>query len=94
MNMIAIVTAALVGIGAMPAAHASSLGRPCTIGARSPMALARSPEGQGRGPGLQGPEGEAQGRCGEIYALDPNMRPRQLFLDPTSARSSSMSGAA
>ena len=84
MNIIAIVTAALVGIGGMSAAHASSLGRPCTSAPAAQWLSLDSLKAKIEAQGYKVQKAKLKAACGEIYALDPNGVRTELFLDPTS----------
>jgi hypothetical protein len=84
MKKIAIITAALVGLGAASTAQASSLGRPCTSAPESQWLSLDTLKAKAEAQGYKVQKAKLKAACGEIYALDPNGARTELFVDPTS----------
>jgi hypothetical protein len=84
MNKIAIITATLVGLGAISTAQANSLGRPCTSAPESQWLSLDALKAKAEAQGYKVQKAKLKAACGEIYALDPNGARTELFVDPTS----------
>ena len=84
MKKITIITAALLGLGAISTAQANSLGRPCTSAPRVPMAPLEALKAKAEAQGYKVKKAKLSAACGEIYALDQNGARTELFVDPTS----------
>lgn len=84
MHKIALVTAALMGIGAMSAAQAGSLGRPCTAAPQSQWLSLDALKAKAEAQGYKVQKAKIKAACGEIYAVDRNGTRTELFVDPTS----------
>ena len=82
---IAVLTAALVGLGGgISAAHANSLGRPCTAAPQDQWLPLDALKAKAEAQGYKVQKAKLKAACGEIYALDANGARTELFLDPTS----------
>jgi hypothetical protein len=84
MKTVAIITAALVGLGVPSTAQASSLGRPCTSAPESQWLSLDALKERAEAQGYKVRKAKLKAACGEIYALDPNGVRIELFVDPTS----------
>ena len=84
MKKIAIITAAVVGLGAASTAQASSLGRSCTSAPESQWLSLDTLKAKAEAQGYKVQKAKLKAACGEIYALDPNGARTELFVDPTS----------
>ena len=84
MNKIAIITAALIGLGAASSAQANSLGRPCTSAPESQWLSLDALKAKVEALGYKVQKAKLKAACGEIYVLDPNGARTELFVDPTS----------
>ena len=84
MNKIAIITAALIGLGAASSAQANSLGRPCTSAPESQWLSLDALKAKAEAQGYKVQKAKLKAACGEIYVLDPNGARTELFVDPTS----------
>jgi hypothetical protein len=84
MIKIAIIATALVGLGAISAAQASSLGRPCTAAPQSQWLSLDALKAKAESQGYKVQKAKLKAACGEIYVLDPNGARVELFVDPTS----------
>ncbi len=84
MKNIAIIAAALVGLGAASTAQASSLGRPCTAAPKSQWLSLDALRAKAESQGYKVEKAKLKAACGEIYALDRNGVRTELFVDPTS----------
>jgi hypothetical protein len=84
MKTVAIITAALVGLGAASMAQASSLGRPCTSAPETQWLSLDALKEKAEAQGYKVRKAKLKAACGEIYALDPNGVRIELFVDPTS----------
>jgi hypothetical protein len=84
---IAFLLAALAGLAATAgAAHADSLGRPCTDKPESEYLNLDSLKAKIVEQGYQIRSGEIRLTCGEFYVLDQNGTRAELFVDPTSGK--------
>jgi hypothetical protein len=84
MHKIAIVTAALIGLGGISTAQANSLGRPCTSAPESQWLSLEALKAKAEAQGYKVQKAKLKAACGEIYAVDRNGARAELFLDPTS----------
>ncbi len=84
MRKIAIVTAALIGLGGISAAQANSLDRPCTTAPQSSWLSLDALKAKAEAQGYKVQKAKIKAACGEIYALDATGGRVELFLDPTS----------
>ena len=80
----ALLTATLIGLGGIPAAHANSLGRPCTAAPQDQWLPLDALKAKTEARGYKVQKAKLKAACGEIYALDVNGARTELFLDPTS----------
>ena len=80
----ALLTAALIGLGGISAAQASSLGRPCTAEPQDRWLSLDALKAKAESKGYKVQKAKLKAACGEIYALDVNGARTELFLDPTS----------
>ncbi len=84
MRKIAIITAALIGLGGLSGAQANSLDRPCTSEPQSRWLSLDALKAKAEAQGYKVQKAKLKAACGEIYALDPAGARVELFLDPTS----------
>jgi hypothetical protein len=74
--------AALVGVAG--AAHADSLGRPCTTKPEKDYLTLDALKAKVVEHGYKIRSGEIKKACGEFYVIDKNGKKAELFVDPTS----------
>jgi hypothetical protein len=84
MKTVAIITAAVIALGAASTAQASSLGRPCTSAPESQWLSLDALKQKAEAQGYKVRKAKLKAACGEIYVLDPNGDRIELFVDPTS----------
>ena len=83
----AFVLAALAGLAATAgAAHADSLGRPCTDRPESEYLNLDALKAKVVEQGYQIRSGEISKACGEFYVLNKDGKRAELFVDPTSGK--------
>ena len=77
--------AALVGAaGVASAAHADSLGRPCTTNPEKDYLTLDALKAKVVEQGYKIRSGEIKKACGEFYVIDKAGKKAELFVDPTS----------
>jgi hypothetical protein len=76
--------AAIVLLGGVSMAQASSLGRPCTTAPESQWLSVEALKAKVEGLGYKVQKAKIKKACGEIYVLDQNNARAELFVDPTS----------
>ena len=84
MHKIAILTAALIGLGGLSAAQANGLGRPCTSAPENQWLSLDALKAKAEAQGYRVQKAKLKAACGELYALDQNGARAELFVDPTS----------
>jgi hypothetical protein len=70
-------------LGASGAAHAGSLGRPCTSAPQSQWLPMQTLEAKVEALGYKVQKSKLKAACGEIYTIDKNGARVELFVDPT-----------
>ncbi|WP_406856132.1 PepSY domain-containing protein [Alsobacter sp. KACC 23698] len=68
----------------IPAAQASSLGRPCTAAPESQWLSLEALKAKAQDQGYKVQKAKLKAACGEVYVLDAKGARVELFLDPTS----------
>lgn len=84
MKNFAIVTAALVSLGAASISQANSVGRPYTSAPEARWLSLGVLKAKAAALGYKVQKAKVKAACGEIYALDRNGIRTEPFLDPTS----------
>lgn len=84
MKIFAIITAAVITLGAASTVQANSLGRPCTAAPESQWLSLDALKQKAEAQGYKVRKAKLKAACGEIYVLDPNGDRVELFVDPTS----------
>ena len=80
-----IIAISLFGLAGMAvAAHAGSLGRPCTDKPQTAYLSLDALKAKVAEQGYEIRSGEIKNACGEFYVLDKAGKRAELFLDPTS----------
>jgi hypothetical protein len=82
MHKIALLTAALIGLGGVSTAQANSLGRRCTAAPESQWLSLDALKSKAEADGYRVRKTKIKAACGEIYALDRNGARTELFVDP------------
>lgn len=82
-KLIPVVLGAAVVLGAVTAAQAGSLGRPCTTAPKSQWLPLDTLRAKVETLGYKVQKAKIAGACGEIYALDKNGGRVEVFVDPT-----------
>lgn len=75
--------AAAVALGAVTAAQATTLGRPCTTAPQSEWLSLDTLRGKVEALGYKVQKAKIAAACGEIYARDKNGGRVELFVNPT-----------
>ncbi|PSC06315.1 PepSY domain-containing protein [Alsobacter soli] len=78
------VAVAAGAVSSIPAAQASSLGRPCTSAPENQWLSLDALKAKVEGQGYKVQKAKLKAACGEVYALDAKGARVELFLDPTS----------
>ncbi len=79
-----IILASLAVLAAAGAAHADSLGRPCTTKPEKDYLTLDALKAKVVEQGYRIRGGEIKKACGEFYVIDKNGKKAELFVDPTS----------
>jgi hypothetical protein len=77
---------AAVVLGAVTAAQAGTLGRPCTTAPQNQWLSLDTLRGKVEALGYKVQKAKVAGACGELYALDKNGGRVELFVDPTNGQ--------
>jgi len=86
MRKITIVAIGATLLGSAAAAHAGSLGRPCTTAPESQWLSINELRAKIEAQGYQVRKAKLKKACGELYALDKNGQQIELFVDPTNGK--------
>ncbi len=83
---ISAVAAAVAVLGLGSAAHASSLGRPCTSAPKSQWLPIQELQAKVEALGYKVQKGKVAKACGEFYTLDKDGKRVEVFVDPTNGQ--------
>lgn len=73
-------------LGTAAAAHADSLGRPCTAAPASQWLTIEALQAKVEALGYKVRKASLKKACGEMYTIDKNGNEVELFLDPTDGK--------
>lgn len=83
MNKIVIGLAVTASLGAVTAAQAGSLGRPCTTTPQSQWLSMQALQGKLEALGYKVQKAKLKSACGEFYTIDKTGARVELFVDPS-----------
>lgn len=86
MRKITIVTTTAALLATAAAAHAGSLGRPCTVAPQSQWLSIKELQARVEAQGYRVRKAKLKKACGELYTLDRNGKRVELFVDPTNGK--------
>ena len=84
MHKLILLTAAAGFLGAVTAAQAGSLGRPCTSAPQSQWLSMGALQAKVEAQGYSVRKAKLKAACGELYTVDKDGNRVELFVDPTS----------
>jgi hypothetical protein len=83
---ISVFAIAVAMLGLVSAAHASSLGKPCTAAPQSQWLSLETLQSKVEALGYKVQKAKLKNACGELYALDKSGNRVELFADPTNGK--------